>query len=1757
MLLAMAEQTTEEELGQSRDNLEHHAQRLLAAAIAYVVAGSPVEESSEGIELDIASRLWRIALLLFIIHVVTKKRSEKLPAGFDQSRFDAPSTETAQEAVAWARAHLEVPEGDKPPSQAQTFGWTHQAARTMATQAASKATLEAIDFLPGDYEKMWISRGDTKVRTLHRQLHGETAAIDKPFWRWPDGKELSFPGDPRAPLSQIINCRCILFPIAKSDLAYTEAAFAPADLETAFDVAVAASIPPPMVAGIAHKIRRMFNWDPHLHPRDKWGRFIDVDDKVDWTDARGHKHRATVIDLRPGTGGGEPRLNIEYRADGKMHRREVWGKSVLAAPKNKAVLDRKKSHKVMPVKFKEPIRDPRPEIVIQAGPQIPKEEIGIGRHVVYAHVGDFRFGTVESVNEHGVAMVRQTPSHELDSEGGAFRLKPGTVAAVRLDQMHEPDPVSLGRYEDLLDESGYGFADTHRYRESAHAFYRGGKWDPKRQELHDKIADRTIYSANPVDEPVFYLMGGGPASGKSTMLLADGVDVPQGRDAVQIDPDGIKMFLPEYVGLLENDERRAAAFVHVESSEISKQILRDVPDDRHVVLDGVGDRGADNVKRKLQTAKDRGQRVVANYATMDVDKSVMLAGLREEQTGRQVPEYYIRKAHADVVDTFFDLVSDGALDEAHLWDTDLWDEEKKVGIPRKIFESIDGKMRIVDEDLLQQFLDKSRRKEEHGRYSLDDIKEMVAQSQAEPLVLSKLLPGEEEVDSWVWDEVDFDAPELDAGIEDALPVGRTVELKDLGMKIPRAEDRRQLLDDTMARIDTLPPETRDRFAQLLYDFEGDITLRAATKSTQSIRETGRVETKVEGGKGFGLLQRGPGSQSMKLSLSRPTAEWYDWVQPRNKIVRDTNRHNIGSTEYQVGAKKLVEYDDAHPMPERWRLATTDEMFAVMVHELAHSNDFKMRADDETRSRYIPENIRESYWTMYQSGLPRRKSLGKKIDRIEAYEYGTTKPEEMIAEMTTFYLIGVPEGTDHDGFSITPEKWRDDNPVLATWVETELLNPNTWADQAEFTRILDGGTPVPEPEKRESGDDFVDWISAAKLAPGDTMSNLVMRPPAPDLTGQERLTLQTLGSKRAPELGVKSKNHHAYVSSQKLLDAGPTALWSRPEDGHIIIETNDVQVIGRMDADGGNLTWQQLDSRSLDGLHRYLDARGFSPDEVGDVAPVGATFLGDVPELRKPLSVQTARVAEVIGSKKTGWQSHLVKEEIALYPKPPVESAGIKDLIIGDSILHGPAQTPWVIDSVSRRDSNGFIKFDLQNTVGGGYDTIEYHVDWEVQRVLDYELSGAKTIDTPEMELIRGTVGMNGNPLREGNRTDRVHPQKPSNVGQCYEVSGRFVFDNHEGTLTHGIIRSEYGDVGHSWTVLPDGYVYEPTTDSVYHPDDFERIHNPVVLAQYDTDETFRMLAGEGHWGPYDEASNQWESEYHAAAGDHIQASHDATDAILWDYQDQIEAAGGNAFELSGSREVMRIDTAELLKHSPGVSIQKQNDERQKLNTTVATEELSPGVLRFTTMDGRSEVVRESEFKGSWRIDGKTRTIFFGNSPKEVEGLYSSLESAQAAIENDDYTQKFYLGYVGDKFRLATHMDALANQGSKSVDINSSATVGNVNTITKTRGLLREAAVLAREKADIPSNYRLEIGLRTRPVHIVGHVPTPDEVSKASMKDDLMDMDTLIHGALDGQVRSEGYVVHLYFSSPGKYGELEEVATVWLGDADNGPVLLYV
>jgi len=195
-----------------------------------------------------------------------------------------------------------------------------------------------------------------------------------------------------------------------------------------------------------------------------------------------------------------------------------------------------------------------------------------------------------------------------------------------------------------------------------------GSFTPERQALHNKIKEKILAGRTPVKDPVAYMMGGGPAAGKSSMLRSGGVKVPE--NTVLIDSDAIKAELPEYQEMTAAKDTNAATFVHEESSYLSKEILKEASSAKYnIMLDGTGDNGIKSLTAKIEMMRAGGQKVVGMYATCSTDDAVSRSMSRAEKTGRYVPEAFIREIHAAVSRVLPEAIKGGLYDEVQVYDT--------------------------------------------------------------------------------------------------------------------------------------------------------------------------------------------------------------------------------------------------------------------------------------------------------------------------------------------------------------------------------------------------------------------------------------------------------------------------------------------------------------------------------------------------------------------------------------------------------------------------------------------------------------------------------------------------------------------------------------------------------------------------------------------------------------------------------------------------------------------------------------------------------------------------------------------------------------------------------------------------------------------------------------------------------------------------------------------------------------------------------
>ena len=250
-----------------------------------------------------------------------------------------------------------------------------------------------------------------------------------------------------------------------------------------------------------------------------------------------------------------------------------------------------------------------------------------------------------------------------------------------------------------------GLANPAKVEDTLTAYTRAdGTIAPARKALHDRIVANTLKGIPTHKKPVAYMMGGGPASGKSTMLKSKGMShVPSKTSAVHIDPDAIKAQLPEYKAMRTAADRRAAVFAHEESSMLAKRITSEASkNSQHIVIDATGDNSYAKLSGKVQSLRSAGYRVEAYYASNDIGLAQKLAQARGKKTGRFIPRSEIRKIHANVSRVVRESVTgEGLFDSVILYDTNIKDT------PRIVAQMLQGeRLRVVQQDLWSDFLTK-------------------------------------------------------------------------------------------------------------------------------------------------------------------------------------------------------------------------------------------------------------------------------------------------------------------------------------------------------------------------------------------------------------------------------------------------------------------------------------------------------------------------------------------------------------------------------------------------------------------------------------------------------------------------------------------------------------------------------------------------------------------------------------------------------------------------------------------------------------------------------------------------------------------------------------------------------------------------------------------------------------------------------------------------------------------------------------------
>lgn len=292
-----------------------------------------------------------------------------------------------------------------------------------------------------------------------------------------------------------------------------------------------------------------------------------------------------------------------------------------------------------------------------------------------------------------------------NDEAGAADITALAADAARVDMPLpspiEPQPIVIAAENDVLGQQVVARQAVEppppTLEQETIAKYQtaSGAWKPERKQLHEAIERSYFTGMAPVKAPTVRMLGGGPASGKSTLLR----DVP--ANFIHIDPDEIKTMLPEWDEGVRANDPGISGKVHEESSYVAKKVTSDaVRKNYNVIVDGTGDNTYDNLAKKVASYRTAGNRVVAEYVTVDTDTALERVRIRGERTGRFVPDAVTQAIHRNVSIVVPQAIENGLFDEFVLWDNN-------GTVPVKIAQAVGKKLTIYDNAAWERFLAKA------------------------------------------------------------------------------------------------------------------------------------------------------------------------------------------------------------------------------------------------------------------------------------------------------------------------------------------------------------------------------------------------------------------------------------------------------------------------------------------------------------------------------------------------------------------------------------------------------------------------------------------------------------------------------------------------------------------------------------------------------------------------------------------------------------------------------------------------------------------------------------------------------------------------------------------------------------------------------------------------------------------------------------------------------------------------------------------
>jgi hypothetical protein len=250
-----------------------------------------------------------------------------------------------------------------------------------------------------------------------------------------------------------------------------------------------------------------------------------------------------------------------------------------------------------------------------------------------------------------------------------------------------------------------------------------GNWNPERVQLHDAISTMFRRRGTKSEDPTVFLLGGGPASRKSSALNAGLPRMPKDGEAVNADADQIKELIPEYKAWKKTD-KHAASHVHQESKHIHSVVTDGLLQDQtDVIYDTTGDGNYGDFKKRVEGLRSHGHKIVAHYMTNDIELAKELNYKRYKETGRKVPTHQLEYIHGQVSRVVPQALKDDLFDEFYLYDTNNLTKpprliaSKKRGEPLKVHDKY-GFKRFLKKGVPPKPPKSSKLPESSGKFKL-------------------------------------------------------------------------------------------------------------------------------------------------------------------------------------------------------------------------------------------------------------------------------------------------------------------------------------------------------------------------------------------------------------------------------------------------------------------------------------------------------------------------------------------------------------------------------------------------------------------------------------------------------------------------------------------------------------------------------------------------------------------------------------------------------------------------------------------------------------------------------------------------------------------------------------------------------------------------------------------------------------------------------------------------------------------------------